>query len=116
MTEPSEGNGDAQETSQPGEEMSETERASLRTFIAARRWQFASTMPHNPHWYTVREWCPGQEADFEEFVRLLRGYGHDELFGGKLYRYLDVEGFHYWTMGAPIPETTVINRKPLRAS
>jgi len=85
--------------------MTEFERIVSRSFIAARRWQFASTMPDNPHWYTVRKWGPEGETDFEEFVRILRRCGDDEVF----------EGFHYWTMGAPISETTVINRKPLRA-
>lgn len=94
-------------------QMTETERSLLRTFVAARRWQFASSMPGNPHWYTVRKWCPEDEATFEEFVRLLREHGDDETFEGRPYRYIDLDGFHYWTMGAPIPETTVINRKPL---
>jgi hypothetical protein len=71
-------------------------------------------MPDNPHWYTVREWVPEQEGEFEAFVRLLRKYGSDEVFWGKPYRYLDLDGFHYWTMGAPVEETTVINRKPLK--
>jgi len=113
MCESSDPTGDARGTPQPDEQMTEAERILLRTFIAARRWQFASTMPENPHWYSVRKWCPEGEADFEEFVRLLREYGDDEIFEGRPYRYLDFEGFHYWTMGAPIPETTVINRKPL---
>lgn len=26
-----------------------------RAYIAAVRWQFASTMPRIPHWYTVRK-------------------------------------------------------------
>lgn len=96
--------------------MSETEQTLVRDFIAARRWQFASTMPDKPHWYTIRKWCPDQEAAFEEFVRIIRKYGDDEVFEGKVYRYLELDGFHYWTMGAPVPETTVINRKPLGGS
>ncbi len=85
----------------------------LRAFVSDRRWTFAKTMPENPHWYTVRQWQPDRQEEFEEFVRLLRKYGSDEVFGGKLYRYLDLDAFHYWTMGAPLSGTTVINRKPL---
>lgn len=100
-------------TAGPDGPMTEAERSLLRTFIASRRWQFASTMPDNPHWYTVRKWCPEGEAEFEEFVRIIREHGDDEIFEGRPYRYLDFEGHHYWTMGAPIAETTVINRNPL---
>lgn len=100
-------------TMPPTDGPTDSERTILRSFIAARRWQFARTMPDNPHWYTVRKWFPEGEESFEEFVRLIREHGDDEVFGGRTYRYLDFDGFHYWTMGAPIAETTVINRKPL---
>ena len=83
----------------------------MRIFIKARRWQFAKTYARvAPHWYTVREWEPdGQEA-FERFVMAIRNFGHDERFGGRVYRYLRVNGFKYWTMGAPVGRTIIINR------
>ena len=87
----------------------------MRAFVSGRCWTFAKTMPDNPHWDTVREWMPDQRDGFESFVVLLRAHGSDEVFWGKSYRYLDLDGFHYWTMGAPVGETTVINRKPLAA-
>jgi hypothetical protein len=95
--------------------LSSAETNFLRAFVSSRWWTFARTMPDNPHWYTVREWAPEQEDEFEAFVRLLRKHGSDEVFCGRPYRYLDFDGFHYWTMGAPVEATTVINRKPLEA-
>ena len=41
-----------------------------RHYIAQVRWQFAKTMPQWPHEYTVRNWRPELESDFEEFARL----------------------------------------------
>lgn len=89
--------------------------AFMRAFVEARRWRFAATMPENPHEYTVRKWCPDppdQEA-FEQFVKAIRFHGTDEMWKGYKYRYLDLDGFHYWTMGSPVSETIIINRKQL---
>ncbi len=93
--------------------MTAEELEFMHRFVAERRWQFAKTMPENQHRYTVREWVPDGRDDFERFVVLLRQHGSDEVFRGRTYRYLDLDGFHYWTMGAPISQTTVINRKRL---
>jgi hypothetical protein len=68
-------------------------------------------MPDHPHWYTVR----GQtlEEDFEAFVVFIREHGYEAEFGNVRYTYFDVDGFSYWTMGAPLPETVIINRKQI---
>ncbi|MCX5675796.1 MAG: helix-turn-helix transcriptional regulator [Planctomycetota bacterium] len=90
--------------------------AFLRQFIAARRWQFAETYAKTaPHEYNVRGWLPGpqDQADFERFVTLVRACGYDRTFRRRTYRSLDVDGFTYWSMGAPVPATTVINRAAL---
>jgi len=79
-----------------------------RAFIAAAPWRFAASMPHQRHWYTVRGQTP--ERDFEWFVDYIREQGYDGCFQGSLYRYLNVDGWRYWTMGAPVRETTIINR------
>jgi hypothetical protein len=77
-------------------------------FIARAPWRFAKTMPHMPHEYTVR----GETADeeFEWFVRFIRGHGYRAEFGGRCYTYLELDGWKYWTMGAPVGATTIINR------
>ena len=85
----------------------------MRAFAAGRRWQFARTMPRMPHEHTVREWHE-DEAAFEQAVRLIRDTGYQRAFGKRTFTYLDLDGWKYWTMGAPIPETTVLNRAKLK--
>jgi hypothetical protein len=85
-------------------------------FVHRRRWQFAKSMAFIPHWYTVREWedTPEGNETFDNAVLFIRETGYDEAFGRKSYRYLDFNGFKYWTMGNPVNETTVINRAELK--
>jgi hypothetical protein len=63
-----------------------------------------------PHEYTIREWRPNAEADFERFVALTRKYGVLENFYKSVKPYLHIGDLKYWTMGAPVNETTVLNR------
>ena len=87
-----------------------------RAHIAKVRWQFAKTMPQWPHEYTVRAWRPDLEQEFFEFVALIRRDGvvkpwpRDAVVPRHRLTYLELDGSEYWTMGEPIPETTVINR------
>lgn len=90
-----------------------------RAYIAEARWQFAKTMPQWPHEYTVRKWRPDLEREFLEFVALVRRDGivmpwpPDVPSPRYNHTYLELDGWEYWTMGAPIPATTVINRAVL---
>ena len=86
----------------------ETTEARLHAFPKGARWQFAYTMRRFPHWYTLREESDGDA--FEAFVVAIREYGYDRPFQGKMYRCLDVDAWTYWTMGAPVEETILINR------
>lgn len=88
-------------------------RVTPEEFIRRAPWRFAETMPHVPHEYTVR----GQtlDADFELFVRHVREHGYRASFGGRVYTYLEIDGWKYWTMGAPPAETTIINRAKVEA-
>lgn len=95
-------------------------------YIAGVRWQFASTMPQIPHWYTIRRWRPELDAEFVAFVRHIRSAGirmdWPDPPATPLYRnqYLLLDGWKYWTMGDPHPgvvpaietpeTTTLINR------
>ncbi len=73
------------------------------------RWIFARTMPENPHEYTLRkEWQDDEE--FIEVVKAIRMHGRKELFKGQEYIYFYVNGYKYWTMGAPLNKTILINR------
>ena len=87
-----------------------------RAYVVEVRWQFAKTMPRWPHEYTVREWRPDLEREFCEFVVLIRRDGVVKPWPRDVPRpryhltYLELDGWEYWSMGAPVPETTVINR------
>jgi len=64
----------------------------------------------NPHQYIVR----GKHLDFAVFsdaISHLRANGVRRGWGGKTYIvWYAPDGHHYWTMGWPIGETTIINR------
>ena len=71
-------------------------------------------MPHCPHSYVVRGKGP-KEEDFARFVQHIRSFGYDDRSHSLTNRYLELDGFKYWTMGNPVEETTLINRKTLEA-
>ena len=85
------------------------DRDTLREFIAASHWTFAKTMPHIPHEYTLRRRSP-DESMFERFVMLIREYGYTREWKGTPRRYFHLDGWKYWTMGAPLKQTVLINR------
>ena len=75
------------------------------------RWVYAKTMPRNPHEYTLRrEWR--NDPLFDEIVIHIREHGYVQYFAGRPYTLLDVGECFYWTMGGPVHETILINRKP----
>ena len=83
----------------------------LRCFVSAVQWTFAKTYADTwPHHYIVKE-----RVDSELFVKLvqhIREHGYEGQFYRMKITYFDEGGVVYWTMGAPIEETTVINRCP----
>jgi hypothetical protein len=82
--------------------------ANLHEFIANEKWTFAKTMPKWPHEYIIRERV--DESLFEQLVRHIRANGFEGAFYQEKYIYFEANGMLYWTMGAPIEETTIINR------
>lgn len=80
--------------------------------LLSHDYRFAKTMPENPHWYTLRKTWDNDD-EFVEIVELIRRYGYTELYHGRPYTMLNLNGMKYWTMGAPIPATILINRKHL---
>lgn len=84
----------------------------LGDLLLANDYRFAKTMPENPHWYTLRKTWKRDE-DFVEAVELIRRYGYTELYYGRPYTMFNLNGMKYWTMGAPIDITILINRKHL---
>lgn len=80
----------------------------IKDLILGWSWTFAKTMPQCSHWYVVRS--PENEESFIEFVEHIRVHGVEEKFGKDSYLYLYLGEYKYWTMGNPVPETTIINR------
>lgn len=86
----------------------------FRKFVETRHWVFAKTMPQWPHEYTVRSFQDQKEEQtiFEQAVVFIRAHGEHRTFKptGRSSVYFDIDGRQYWTMGAPVEETVIINR------
>lgn len=81
----------------------------VKNFLVNANWRFAKSMPKTPHHYTRRiEW--ENEYDFEKTVIFIRNHGIKEKFWRATYIYLYLDDYKYWTMGAPVGETILINR------
>lgn len=80
----------------------------LQEFIDSVQWTFAKTMPEWPHEYIVRDRV--DEDLFMLFVQHIRSQGYESKFYETTFTYYDHAGMVYWTMGAPLGETTIINR------
>jgi hypothetical protein len=65
-------------------------------------------MPTWPHEYIVRDRV--DEELFERLVVHIRANGDEGPFYEKPLIYYEEAGQVYWTMGAPLAETTIINR------
>jgi len=82
----------------------------LRQYITKVEWINAKTYKTAPHEYTLKSAKPELELEFISFVKFIRSNGYDSQFQGKSYRYLDINGYQYWTMGNSVEETILINR------
>ena len=81
----------------------------LREFVNSEAWVFAKTYAKTwPHEYLVRERV--DEQLFVKLVEHIRENGYQGYFYKKEITYYDEDGLVYWTMGAPVLETTIINR------
>ncbi|OVE73946.1 hypothetical protein BVX94_02375 [bacterium B17] len=83
----------------------------LQRFVSEQEWTFAKTYAETwPHEYLVKERV--DETLFVAMVQHIRDHGYQGSFYSKPITYFDEDGFVYWTMGAPVEETTIINRCP----
>ena len=80
----------------------------IKAFINSSKWTYAKTMPEYPHYYIVRH--PDNEDMFVKTVEYIRMHGYEGRFYKQKNIYFDDTEYSYWTMGAPIAETTIINR------
>ena len=80
-----------------------------RAYIAKVPWQFARTMPNDPHWYTLRKKGPRElDDDFVHFCLLIRREGTVIPWPAPPKRaryhlhYLEIGEFVYWSMEQPV--------------
>lgn len=92
------------------EGLNSTDQERIRKMIARCQWTFAKTMPWCPHEYIVRGKCPLTEEEFLYFIDMQRSYGKVERWGKYITPYLYIDDYKYWTMGAPVKDTIVMNR------
>ena len=85
----------------------------IRGYISRCEWKWAKTYANIPHEYIVRFKGSLTDREFVDFVKAQREYGTVQQWGKYMFPYLFIDGYKYWTMGSPIPETTVINRQKL---
>ena len=58
----------------------------------------------------MRSW--GSDEAFWLMVMHIREHGEQEEWGGATYTYFVIDGMKYWTMGADLMSTVILNRKP----
>ena len=85
----------------------------LTRHLEAATYKFAKTMPEIPHWYTLRNTWQDQKM-FAAVVQALRDLGEIRPWPPQrpkyYHTYFDTGEWSYWTMGAPVCETILINR------
>lgn len=82
----------------------------IRDFISAHRWREAvSAKKTHPHSYVVRD-TVRSDSEYVRFVEFIRTHGYDGTWWGRNYRYLDIDGYTYWTMGCDTSITIILNR------
>lgn len=81
----------------------------FRGLIESHPFQYAKTMPSMPHFYTLRKNWPN-DYDFEDVVAFIRKHGYEGTFGRTTYKYLNLNGYRYWTMPGSIAKCILINR------
>ncbi len=86
----------------------------VRRMVSRCHWTFAKTMPWGPHEYIVRGKCPLSEEEFLFFIDKQRNFGKIERWGKYITPYLYIDDYKYWTMGAPVEETIVMNRAKVK--
>jgi hypothetical protein len=84
----------------------------VQQWLESQGWHHARSRPDNPHSYCLRRESDDQE-NFERIVEYIREYGSPYPWWGAVYDQLPLGNYCYWTMGATIENTELINRKTL---
>jgi len=85
-------------------------REEVRAFVAKCSW-VDTRNGGELHQYTFRTGF--DELEFLRVAEFIRQYGYDGMYHGILWRYLDLDGLFYFTCGAGLRTTYVLNRKPM---
>lgn len=70
---------------------------------------YAKSMPHIPHFYTVKS--EQNKIDYETLFWHILHNGYDKYFYGKTYRYCTIGIYEYWIMSDDINVSKIINRR-----
>ncbi len=89
--------------------MTHMDAESFNEFVSSSEFQFAKTMTETPHEYTLRRKA-ARDDRFAEAVQFIRDNGFCRRFASRFYTYYRLGDYVYWTMGAPVDETILINR------
>jgi hypothetical protein len=84
----------------------------VQRWLESQRWHHARSRPNNPHSYCLRREVDDKKT-FEQIVEFIREYGSPYPWWGAVYDQLPLGNYCYWTMGASIAKTDLINRKSL---
>lgn len=81
-------------------------------FVKSQNWIVAKTYEATaPHKYLVKDKLSEDDQKvFPQIVSFIRENGVKEKFYSKTFVYFYFEDHKYWTMGAPIYQTTILNR------
>ena len=83
----------------------------IKAFFRSQNWTFAKTYAEKaPHEYIVRGKHNGTSEEFSDAVTYIREHGFHAWFWKSEHVYLILDNKLYWTMGAPVEETIIINR------
>ncbi len=86
-----------------------------KEWIDKQKWIFAKTYANKaPHEYIVIKQGHPERKMFEEFVLFIRKHGYKEKFWNRYYTYYNIGEYKYWTMGAPLEQTYILNRTKLK--
>ena len=88
----------------------------LKEFISKHEWINAKTYEKTaPHEYlALSKMSESERHLFVKFGKYIRSDGYEKLFWGKSYKYIDIDGYKYWTMDFNVEETDLVNREPLK--
>lgn len=87
----------------------------FKKFVDSFTWTYAKTYAKVcPHEYIVKDKIDKDSyVFFEQVVRFIREKGFTAQYEGRAGQYYILDDHYYWTMGAPVDETTVLNRAKL---